>query len=65
MNKAKPKPFTRSKKIICDWSDKKNFSKQYRTLKFYVRLSTLVENVHTMVFFREKPWLKPYVVFQT
>ena len=37
MNKIKPKKNTKSKKLICDWTDKKKYLIHYRMLKFYVR----------------------------
>ena len=33
----KPKNFTKSKKLIGDWTDKKNYLVHYRMLKFYIR----------------------------
>ena len=37
MQKIKPDNYTPTKKLICDWSNKKNYLVQYRMLKFYVR----------------------------
>ena len=34
MKKIKPKNYTKSKKLICDWTDKKKYLIQYRLLKF-------------------------------
>ena len=36
MNKTKPKKFTKLKKLVCGWSDKKKFQILYRMLKFRV-----------------------------
>ena len=40
------------KKLICDWSDKK-----YRFLTIYIKMGMNIEEVHTVVSFRQKPWL--------
>ena len=34
---VEPDTYAQTKKLICDWSDKKNFLIHYRMLKFYVR----------------------------
>ena len=36
MKKIKPKNYTKSKKLIFDWTDKKKYMIHYRMLKFYV-----------------------------
>ena len=43
MKKIEPKIYTKSKKIICDWTDKKSYLVQYRVLKFFVRHGMMVE----------------------
>ena len=34
MNKIEPKSYIKSNKLICDWTDKKNYLVHYRMLKF-------------------------------
>ena len=36
MKEIKPDTYTQTRKMICDWSDKKNYLVHYRMLKFYV-----------------------------
>ena len=43
MIKIKPKNYTKIKRLLCDWSDKKNYSIHYRKLKFFVRHGTIVD----------------------
>ena len=43
MKKIKPKNYTKSKKLICDWTDKKKYLIRYRMLKFYVRHGMIVQ----------------------
>ena len=65
MKKTKPKNFTKSKKLIIDWSDKKNFLVFYRMLKFYVRHGLVVEKIHEIISFKQSKWLENYVNFIT
>ena len=46
MNKKKPKNYTKAKKLICYWTDKKKYLIHYRMLRFCVRHGTVVEKVH-------------------
>ena len=45
MNNIKPKNYTKSKKLICDWVDKKKYLIQYRMLKVYVGHVMVVEKL--------------------
>ena len=40
-------------KMICDWSDKKNYLLYYRMLKFYVRYGMIVDKVHEIISFKQ------------
>ena len=65
MNKIKPKNYTKSKKLICDWTDKKNYLVHYRMLKFYVRHGMIVEKIHEIISFKQSKWLESYISFNT
>ena len=65
MNKIKPKNYTKSKKFLCDWSDKKKYLIHYRMLKFYVRHSMIVEKIHEIISFKQSKWLEKYISFNT
>ena len=65
MNKIKPKNYTKSKKLICDWTDKKNYLVQYRMLKFYIRHGMIVEKIHEITSFKQSKWLESYISFNT
>ena len=56
----KPKNYTKSKKLICDWTDKKNYLIHYRMLKFYVRHGTVVEKIHENISFKQNKCLEKY-----
>ena len=65
MNKIKPMNYTKSKKLICDWSDKKKYLIHYRMLKFYVRYGMIVEKIHEIISFKQSKWLEKYISFNT
>ena len=58
MKKVKPDTYTQTKKLICDWSDKKNYLIRDRMLKFYVRHGMEVVKVHTVISFKQSKWLE-------
>ena len=60
-----PDTYTQTKKLICDWSNKKNYLVHYRMLKFYVRHGMLVEKVHSVISFKQSKWLEKYISFNT
>ena len=65
MNSIKPEIYTKSKKLICDWSDKKRYLIHYRMLKFYVRHGMVVEKIHEIISFKQSKWLEIYISFNT
>ena len=65
MKKIKPDTYIQTKKLICDWSDKKNCLVHYRVLKFYLRHGMIVDKVHNIISFRQSRWLEKYINFNT
>ena len=65
MKKIKPENYTKSKKLICDWTDKKKYLIHYRMLKFYVRHGMIVEKIHEIISFKQSKWLECYISFNT
>ena len=65
MKKTKPKNYVKSKKLICDWTDEKNYLAHYRMLKFYVRHGMLVDKIHEIISFKQSNWLEKYINFNT
>ena len=65
MKKIKPKNYTKSQKLICDWTDKKKYLTHYRMLKFYVRHGMIVEKIHEIVSFKQSKFLEKYISFNT
>ena len=65
MKENLPNTYIQNKKLICDWSDKKNYLIQYRMLKFHVRHGMIVDKVHDIISFRQSRWLEKYINFNT
>ena len=65
MKKIEPDTYIQTKKLICDWSDKKIFSVHYRMLKFYLRRGMIVDKNHNIISFRQSRWLEKYTNFNT
>ena len=65
MKEIKPDNYTSTKKLICDWSDKKNYLVHYRMLKFYIRHGMIIDKVHNIISFKQNKWLEKYISFIT
>ena len=65
MKKLQPKKYTKSKKLICDWTDKKKYLTQYRVLEFHVRHGMVIEKIHEIISFKQSRWLEKYISFNT
>ena len=65
MKKIKLDTYTPTKKLICDWSDKKTYLVHYTMLKFYVRHGMEVEKVHSVISFEQSKWLEKCISFNT
>ena len=65
MKEIIPDTYTQNKKLICDWSDKKNYLIHYRMLKVYVRHGMIVDKVRDIISFKQSRWLEKYINFNT
>ena len=65
IKEIKPDTYIQTKKLICDFSDKKNYLVHYRMLKFYIRHGMIVDKVHHIISFRQSRWLEKYISFNT
>ena len=65
MNEIKPYTYIQTKKLLCDWSEKKIYLIHYRMLKFYVRHGMRVDKVHDVISFRQSRRLEKYISFNT
>ena len=65
MKKIKPKNYTKSKTLMCDWTDKKKYLIHYKMLKFYVGHGMIVEKFHEIISFKQSKWFENYISFNT
>ena len=65
MKSTKPEKYTKTKKLICDWTDKKKYLIHYRMLKFYIRHGMRVEKIHEIISFKQSRWLEKNISFNT
>ena len=65
MKEIRPDTYVQSSKLMCDWSDKKNYLVHYRMLKFYTRHGMIVDKVHNIISFKQNKWLEKYISFNT
>ena len=65
MKEIQAKNYIKSIKLICDWTDKKNYLIHNRMLKFYVRLGMVVEKFHETISFKQSKWLEKNINFNT
>ena len=65
MKEIKPDTYIQTKKLICDWFDKKNYLVHYRMLKFYIRHGMIVDKVHDIYSFKQSKWLEKYININT
>ena len=65
MKSIMPKNYVSHKKLICDWTDKRNYLIHYRMLKFYIRHGMRVKQVHKIISFKQNKWLEKYIDFTT
>ena len=63
LNEMKPGTYTQCKKLICDWTDKKNYLIHYRMLKFYIKHGMVVDKVYEIFSFKQSKWLEKYIDF--
>ena len=60
MKKIKPINYTTSKKLKCDWVDKKNYLIHYRILIFFVGHGMVTDKVQEIISFKQSKWLEKY-----
>ena len=53
------------KKLTPNLMDKKRYVVHYKNLKLYVKLGFVITKVHRILTFKQSPWLKEYIDFDT
>ena len=65
MKSIMPKNYVSHKKLVCDWTDKRNYLIHYRMLKFYVRHGMKIKQVRRVISFKQSKWLEKCIDFNT
>ena len=65
MKEIKPDSYIQTSKLICDWSNKRNYLLHHRMLNFYIRHGMIVDKVHEIISFKQSKWLEKYINFNT
>ena len=52
-------------KLVMSLEPKRNYVVHYRNLQRYVKLGMKVTNIHNVLWFDQRPWLKKYIDFNT
>ena len=65
MKELKPETYTQNKKLLCDWSDEKNYLSHNRMLKYYVRHGVIVQKVYERISYKQSKWLEKFIRFNT
>ena len=59
------KKIGKTEKLILNLKDKENYVLHYKILEFYESLGLKVKKVHRIISFKQSPWLKEYIDFNT
>ena len=65
MKKIKPKSYSKSKKLICDWTDKKKYLILYRIIKVYVWHGMVNVKIHVVISFKQGKRSEKYISSKT
>ena len=65
MKEIKPRTYTQTRKLICDWTRKIKYLTHYRMLNFYIRHGMIVGEIHEINSFQQSKWLEKKINFNT
>lgn len=52
-------------KLVLTLNGKANYIVHYRNLQLYIQLGLKLKRIHKVIQFQQKPYLKPYIDFNT
>jgi len=64
-SKSFPGKHVLTEKLVPNLNDKSKYVTHYTNLKLYMRLGMKLKRVHRVLEFRQSPWMKPYIDFNT
>lgn len=59
------KQFKPTRKLLLTQFNKEHYVVHFSILKFYLRMGLILENVHKVVKYKQKRWLKPYIEYNS
>ena len=59
------KEIEKCNKLVCDFPDKKNYVVHIKPLKQALNHGLILKNLHRVIQFNQKAWLKPYIDMNT
>jgi hypothetical protein len=66
LNDDEPLPKrAKSKKLICSLFDKDKYVVHYRNLQLYLSLGMEIKQIHRVLSFQQRPWMKSYIDYNT
>ena len=65
MIQEKIQSYKSTEKLILDLEPKQNYIVHYRTLQLYLQLGMKITHIHSVLKFKQKPWLAPYIQANT
>src|SRR3989442_11856737 len=65
LNKLGKKIPPKNMKLVPNLSDKYRYILHYRNLKFYLQMGLKLTYIHRVIQFKQSPWLKSYIDFNT
>ena len=64
-SKSFPDQHVLTEKLVPNLNNKTKYVTHYVNLKLYIRLGMRITRVHRVLEFRQSPWMKPYIDFNT
>ena len=57
--------YLNTKKLVPNLYDKEKYVLHYRNLQYYLSQGMILKNIHRVISFKQKAWMKPYIELNT